>query len=458
MLMDALQAHVCYVEPESPAALAGIRPGDVIISADGNPLRDIIDWRWFASDYSVEIEYLDSVGVKRNVVLERDIGQEWGIEFEDFIFDAPLECKNRCTFCFMRQLPEDSRSSLRLRDDDYRMSFLQGNFVTFTNLEEVDVERILQQHISPLRFSLHAVDPDLRKEIIGPLASKGIEIAQRLLDGGIQLHAQIVLMPHVNDGAYLEETLTWAYNNSGIVDVAIVPLGFTSHQDVFTESFQSVDAASAVLNTVKPFQVRALQERGIGWAYPSDEFYRNAYPDSLLENLPDASFYGDFNLFEDGIGIVRSFIDDWNESRKAQEDLACALKAASKTILMVCGCAQKEFLSPLLEGSPLHDSFMPLYVKNDYFGGNVDVTGLLCGCDIVRAVPEAVSKLEAASVLVVVPEIIFNADNVTLDDMTVEQMSEKAGVPLHVVSCEASKFLPQIQALVEAGGATCQNT
>ena len=335
------------------------------------------------------------------------------------------------------------------------MSFLQGNFVTFTNLEQRDVDRILEQRISPLRFSLHAVNPQLREDIIGPRAQRGLEIAEQLLRGGIELHTQIVLMPRVNDGEALKETLTWAYERPGILNVAIVPLGYTSHQDVFTESFQSIEAAQGVLQTVKPFQERACKERGFVWAYPSDEFYRNAYPNDLLEQLPDASFYGDFGMFEDGIGIIRSYVDDWNMSFDAQHALARVLSSSGNKALLVCGCAQREFLDPLLAASPLQDLLVPLYVQNDYFGGNVDVTGLLVGCDIARAVKTHTQDNAYAAVCI--PEVVFNADSVTLDDMTVEQISQQAGCAVYVVSCEASKFIPQIQEICETGGASFLN-
>lgn len=449
--MDAVHAGlVCYVEPGSPADDVGFEPGCRIVSADGHPLHDIIDWRWYASDDSVEVGYIDTDGDTGVVLLERDEGQEWGIEFDDIIFDEPKVCRNACTFCFMRQLPEDSRESLRLRDDDYRLSFLQGNFVTFTNLTDDDVARIIEQHISPLRFSLHAVDSDLRTTIIGRHAARGLEVAQQLLDAGIELHAQIVLMPNVNDGEHLAETLTWAFAQPGIINVAIVPLGYTSHQEQFTESFQDMQRAREVLATVKPFQDQALSERGHGWAYPSDEIYRYAYPDTLLDMLPEASFYGDFGMFEDGIGIIRSFVDDWQAAKDAQRLLAESLQSHGQKAVFICGCAQREFLDPLVAASPLCDVFVPLYVKNEYFGGNVDVTGLLCGCDIAPAVAKLPHDLRSG--IVCVPSVVLNADKVTLDDMTIEQISAQAGVPVHVVSCEASKFLPEIQEIAYEQG------
>lgn len=454
-MRTAPKAVIASVESDSPAALVGLEAGDVICTVDGYTLRDIIDWRWYASEEHIAIDYLDVQGNTCSCELSREYGQDWGIDFTDVIFDEPMVCRNRCTFCFMQQLPEEARVSLKLRDDDYRLSFLQGNFVTFTNVSPPDIDRIIAQHLSPLRFSLHTVDPALRERIIGPYAQQGIDAADQLLEAGIELHAQIVLMPHVNDGAVLEETLAWAWMRPRITKVAIVPVGFTSHQSDFTESYQQPRAAQAVLDIVRPFQERALEQRRSGWVYPSDEFYRNAFPDNLLSMLPPSEFYGEFEMFEDGIGIVRSAIDDWLSCVDEQESLARLLQETRMQVVMVCGCAQREFLDPLVKDSPLNNVFVPLYVENDYFGGNVDVTGLLCGCDIARAV----SGLSSASgtLLVCIPSVVLNADGVTLDDMTPEQISAQSGRKVHVVSCEASKYLPQIRALVEAGGEPCQD-
>jgi NifB/MoaA-like Fe-S oxidoreductase len=189
-----------------------------------------------------------------------------------------------------------------------------------------------------------------------------------------------------------------------------------------------------------------MRERDDAWVHASDEFYRNAYPHDLLDHLPPASFYGSFDLFEDGIGIVRSFVDDWEACTEEQLSCAETLRAHDARVLFVCGCAQREFFGPLVAASPLAGVLVPLFVKNEYFGGNVDVTGLLCGCDIAPAVADA----GAGYVCAVIPEVIFNADHVTLDDMHLEDIERAAGLALHVVSCEASRFLPQIaQSIVE---------
>lgn len=448
------RARVIGVAPGSPADDAGFEPGCFVTTVDGHPVRDLIDWRWLSADDVMLVGYVDLEGEAGEVTLEREEGEHWGFEFEGVVFDGVKQCRNACTFCFMRQLPDDMRPSLTLRDDDFRLSFLSGTFVTFTNLSAEDEARIVEQHISPLRVSLHAIDADVRRRIIGRHAQHGIDALDRLLDKGIEFHAQIVLMPDENDGAVLEETLRWAYARPGIVDVCVVPLGFTKHQRQFKRSFDDQGSARAVMDLVIPFQRRACADRGTPWVFAADEFYSRAYGASLLENLPPASWYGDFGMFEDGVGIIRSFVDDWEQAereglvRRATE----ALCRSNLHVRYLAGYATREFLLPLVSQSELAGSFEPFFVKNDFFGGNVDVTGLLCGVDIVAAIRDADGpevRGGGGRLLYAVPRVIFNDDMVTLDDVTIEDMEKDTGAHLSVVSCNASGFLREIADLAE---------
>lgn len=447
------RAYIQSVEPGSPADDAGFYEGCCITAVDGKPIRDIIDWRWHTADDEIVVSYIDCDGDSGDVELVREPGESWGFDFTDAVFDSIIQCRNACIFCFMRQLPEDSRDSLSLRDDDYRLSFLQGNFVTFTNIMPDDEARIIEQHISPLRYSLHCITPDLRRKVIGKHAAHGVAVAERLLDAGIELHAQIVLMPGVNDGEELRRTIEWCYGKPGIISVGIVPLGYTKHQERFNESFNDPSAARAVIECIKPFQQRAIQERGDAWVHASDEFYRNAYGFDLFDELPPAPFYGDFSLFEDGIGIVRTFIDDWMQNLHVIDRCAKVLEEKDARILLVYGCAMIEALRPLIEQSPLKDRVIPLFVKNEYFGGNVDVTGLLCGADMAPAIKAEAERLEGEGRPVdfaIIPDVVFNHNGITLDDMTLSQLQGAAGVELHVVSCDASEYFSQVCNLLDS--------
>lgn len=451
-------ARIASVVPDSPAYDAGFEAGCFVTSVDGSPVRDVIDWRWLSAEEAITVGYRDLDGDEGSIELWREPGEDWGLEFDGLVFDGVKQCRNACTFCFMRQLPGKLRRSLYLRDDDFRLSFLVGTFVTLTNLGADDEARILEQRISPLRVSLQASDPEVRSRLIGRHAQHGLDVLDRLLEAGIEFLAQIVLVPGENDGDVLRETLRYAYERPGILGVGIVPLGYTRHQSLFDCSFNDERASRGVLDLVAGFQERALRERGMPWVYAADEFYRNAWRDDLLNHVPEASFYGDFGMFEDGIGIIRSTIDDWERARRSGSIARCAraLRASGCIAVMVVGCAQREFLSPLVERSGIGDCFRPLYVENAFFGGNVDVTGLLVGQDIVRALralrggETAVRPERDGRNLVLVPRVVFNDDGLTLDDMVLEDMEREAGCRIHVVSCSPLEYFDQIYALLGA--------
>lgn len=444
-------ALIAQVEPGSPADDAGFEPGCRITSVDGQPLRDLIDWRWLSADDVIEVGYIDLDGDSGTVELERDEGESWGFAFEGAVFDGIRQCRNACTFCFMRQLPKGMRPSLTLRDDDYRLSFLSGTFVTLTNLRAEDEQRILEQRISPLRVSLHAANPEARRQLMGKHAQHGLDALDRLLSAGICAHTQIVLVPGVNDGAILQDTLRWAWERPGILNVGIVPLGYTRHQQMFDHSFNDPAAAQAVLDTIAPYQERARAERGTPWVFAADEFYRNAFGPVLLENLPPASDYGDFSMFEDGIGILRSCADDW---RAACADgiadiCAEALRRQGVCARYIAGCALQESFSALIAESPLEGVFSPLFVENAFFGGNVDVTGLLTGEDVAAAIRQEAERADSSKqMLFLLPEVMFNDEGLTLDGWTLEDMRSAAKCPMSVVSCIPSEYLQETAELI----------
>ncbi len=452
------RARVVAVAPGSPADDAGFTPGCFLTSVDGQPLRDLIDWRWLSAEDEIAVGYIDGDGEEGVCELWREPGESWGFEFDGVVFDSVRQCRNACSFCFMRQLPADARASLTLRDDDYRLSFLCGTFVTFTNVRPEDERRIVEQAISPLRFSLHVSDPDVRRAMIGRHAQHGIEVLERLLAQGIQVHAQIVLVPGENDGEVLGRTLEWAYEREGILDVCVVPLGYTKHQGFFAESFDRPDAALAVLEQLAPFQRRALAERGQGWVFAADEFYLNAYGRHVLQALPPATFYGDFEMFEDGVGIVRTCVDGWEEACAQGLDdlLSRKADAAGVSVRLVAGFAMAPYFGDLIAGSRAAERLAPLYVENRYFGGNVDVTGLLCACDVVDAVTALASSggcegSDSGRTIVAVPSVMFNDQGLTLDGRTLADMEKAAGesgIHLVMVSCSPTEFFPDIIAAI----------
>lgn len=445
---NAPRALIEAVEPDSPAYDAGFEPGCFVTSVDGVPVHDLIDWRWLSAGDQITVGYIDLDGEAGEVELERDEGEQWGFAFAGVVFDGVRQCRNACTFCFMRQLPRGLRPSLSLRDDDFRLSFLAGTFVTLTNLTPEDEARIVAQRISPLRVSLHAASPQVRHALIGRHAQHGLDALDRLLAAGIQAHTQIVLVPGANDGDVLVETLEWAYAHPGILTVGIVPLGFTRHQSAFTHSFNDPARAREVLDTIEPFQRRARSERGFPWVFAADEFYRNAFGDEVLGNLPPAQDYGDFSMFEDGIGILRSCVDDWQAAQSGGLTAKCAraLQQAGVRAYYLAGRALEQTFPLLIRESELDGLLIPLLADNVFFGGNVDVTGLLTGEDALRTVSQELGKHAdgTSQALIVLPRVMFNDDGQTLDGWTLEDMRQTAKYPMSVVSCMPSEYLFEI--------------
>lgn len=501
--MAESMARISAVELESPADDAGFYPGCALVSVDGQPIRDIIDWRWLSGEECITVGYIDGEGDEGEVELWREPGQDWGFEFDGLVFDGVRQCRNACTFCFMYQLPRGMRPSLYLRDDDFRLSFLVGTFVTLTNMTPEDEQRIIEQRISPLRVSLQVSNANMRRKLLGKHAAHGLASLDRLLDAGIQFHAQIVLVPGENDGDILRESLEWSYARPGILNVGIVPLGYTRHQQRFTRSFNAAEDSQALLDLIQPFQQRAREERGQAWVFAADEFYRNAYRDNLLANIPPTEHYGDFELFEDGIGIIRSTIDDWQRAHNngGIDRLVKAARNRGVQVRMIAGYAQREFLDALVTQENIADCFAPLYVKNDFFGGNVDVTGLLVGADIVSAIencalqtdstmklgnmtqqldsttglpedslqnghsnskrenstqqpndPQSTVNVQLSQPcrLFVVPRVIFNDDGLTLDDMTLDDLCAASGVHIRMVSCSPLQYFDELTGILNA--------
>lgn len=406
---DARGALVTAVAPESPADDAGIEPGMRVLSVNGAPLADMVDWLWEASDASCELEVLDERdGLIDTAYLERLPGEDWGIEFDGAVFDGMRTCVNACTFCFMRMLPPHMRGTLYIRDDDYRLSFLQGNFVTLTNLSDEDVERIITHRLSPMNVSLHAVSPDVRRRLMGRNAARGLEVLERLIGADIEIHAQIVLVPGENDGVELDRTLAWCAARSQVTSLGIVPLGYTRFQDRFTASYSDDPAsARAVIEQVRPYQERARAERGRTVFQLADEFYLDAgLP------VPEAASYDGYPQYYDGIGMIRSYLDEALALRSAEaariEGLRERLRAAGLELVVLSGAAAAPTVERFVGEPGLGGLVLP--IKNDYFGGNVDVTGLICACDILAQLPG-----DLARVMLIVPDVIFNADGVTLD-------------------------------------------
>lgn len=408
---QVIGAWVAKVEDQSPAWEAGIEPGMRIVSVNGKALRDIIDWRWEADGGWCELEVFDPTdNTTASCELYREPGEDWGIEFTDVLFDGIQTCVNGCVFCFMAMLPKEARASLTLRDDDYRLSFLQGNFVTLTNVGDADVDRIISHGLSPMNVSIHAITPEVRRKMIGPHAARGVEVLERLCAAGIEVHAQIVLCPGLNDDQELHATLDWVENHPQVTSLAIVPMGYTKHSKRFDRSFSDdIEASRAVVRLIEPYQERARKTLGITRFQLSDEFY----VDADLE-VPPAETYDGYPQFYDGIGMLRSFLDESAlvVSERADECVLVqkALADRNLNVLLVCGEAAEKTICVFAVSASPAGRIRVQAIRNDYFGGDVNVTGLIVSQDLLAQLDQDLSNT-----VVILPEVMFNFDQLTLD-------------------------------------------
>jgi putative radical SAM enzyme (TIGR03279 family) len=449
--------HACRiarVAEGSAAWRAGLRDGMRLLSADGCALRDILDWHWLADGEELAVESLDlRDGVRRSTVMRRAWGEPWGIEFADAIFDGVRLCRNSCVFCFMDMLPDGMRQSLYLKDDDYRLSFLHGNFVTLTNVSDAELRRIIEMHLSPLRMSLHAVSADVRARLMGRRHARGIEVLERLLAAGIEIMAQLVVVPGVNDGIELERTLAWIAERPGISATGIVPYAFTRHARI-QEQLGAAGAAGVLDAVARCDGLR--RSDGARRVMAADELHlaagMGAGLATAMDSLPPASSYGEYPLLEDGVGMLREFIDDWRRlaaseapcgldcGREQAERMQKALAAADEAgvaarMLLVTGEAFAPILRELLGEAPGGaPGVSVIAVENRFFGGCVDVAGLLTGHDIIE---QASLQAGGPSCLAVLPSVIFNDDLLTLDDLGILDIEQGLGCGCIVIDCNA---------------------
>jgi putative radical SAM enzyme (TIGR03279 family) len=437
---------VAAVEAGGPGARAGICPGDVIVSAGGRPLPDVIEWMWRADGTSVEVTVAAQGGAERSLTITRELDEGWGVEFASVVFDGIRECENACSFCFVGQLPPGLRPSLYVRDDDYRLSFLAGNFVTLTNVDDADVARIVEQRLSPLHVSVHAVDPEVRARLICPtVEDRALERVDALLAGGIELHAQVVLMPGVNDGGVLERTLAWLAARPGVASVGVVPVGTTRHAGSGLAGYRTPEAAAAVLAKLRPWQSRMRAERGTTWVHAADEFHLTA-----RAHLPAWEDYDSFPQFENGIGMTRAFLDELAElvaGFGGRGPHACGVVLVTGELFGTVLEALARTLSE--EGCPVR----VLPVRNELFGDTVTVAGLLGGSDLEAAIlADARARTGAgARETYLLPDVVLNDDGLTLDGYDLERIAQGAGADVRLVSCDAAGLVTALRALSTPG-------
>jgi putative radical SAM enzyme (TIGR03279 family) len=407
---------VVGVEPGSAADQAGVRRGDRLLRVNGEPVRDALDFRWLTAAEEVTLEVAAGEAA-RTVRLSRGPHESFGIGLAPPRWRA---CRNRCVFCFMDQLPPGLRRSLYFKDEDYRLSFLRGSYVTLTDLTQDDIERILTQRLSPLYVSVHTTDPDLRARMLGrPGATPVMPLLRRLADGGIQTHAQVVLCPGINDDSVLDRAIEELSSlHPGVASLAVVPVGLTAHRDGLEQLVPvGRSEATAALDQINGWRKRLSKARGTRFVHAADELYLLAG-----RRIPSARQYEGFPQIEDGVGMTRVLTD---RLRRALRRLPAATRRnLGEGKAIVTGQLAAPLLQELLDGTRVE--VVP--VENRLLGGGVTVSGLLAGQDLVAEAARLSGFQE-----VLLPSDLLNADGLLLDDWTPARLGRELGVRVRVV-------------------------
>ncbi len=410
----------------------GIVAGDILLSINGKPINDILDYQFYSQDDKLEM-IIDKADQGVWVLeIEKDYDDDLGIEFDELVFDKIQTCQNRCVFCFVDQLPDHVRPTLHIRDDDYRHSFINGNFITLTNLKESDWRKIEEMHLSPLYVSVHCIQPDLRRLMLKNAKAGNIkQNLQRLRDNGIEVHTQIVLCPGWNDGVILQETIEeLASLYPGVASIGIVPVGLTRHRDKLP-SLQPVsrEVATTTIQEVDRYQDKFRRLMGTGLVYLADEFYLKAG-----QEIPTAHYYDDFPQIENGIGISRLFLDDFKETESSLPS-----SVAKRQVCILSGDSAQTILRPVIDRLNRIKglSIEMISVHNLFFGGGVTVTGLLTGQDIISALG---SDYQGRTIII--PEIVLrDGYDMLLDDITIDDIQSASGANIVIAENHAAGLI-----------------
>ena len=407
---------VISVTPDGPADRAGIGPGDECIALNDSPARDEIDLMYHAADGGDDV-YLFRGSDGAEAVVSVAEGGDPGVEFEPMRLCL---CGNRCVFCFVDQNPAGMRQPLYLRDEDYRYSFLYGSYVTLTAVGEDDLARIIGQRLSPLYVSVHAVDPDVRRRLLGLRRDdRLLDKIDRLVTGGIELHCQVVVCPGINDGVVLEETIEALHDRApGVGSVAVVPVGITRHREGLPAlKPMSRDDARTIIALTDRLRERYRADDGSGFVYCADEVYLRAE-----WSVPPDAYYDDFAQYTNGVGMLREFLDGLGRLKRRKRS-----PVAEGRYVLVTGHSMAPFLEQYalaLERFP-GVSARIVRADNRFYGESVTVAGLLTGTDIA----DAVGRAEPGETIVLPPSSL-NADGRFLDDLNVDGLSRLTGAPV----------------------------
>ena len=417
------------VDRGSPAQRAGVRPGETLTHVDGRPIVDVLDYKFYTYDPRLVLTLAGPDGKSRTVKVRKGEGEDLGLNFETYLMDRARSCANRCIFCFVDQMPPGMRETLYFKDDDARLSFLMGNYITLTNLSRREIQRIAGLHISPINISVHATDPAVRARLLNhPRAGECLSIMERFAGAGITMNCQVVACPGINDGAVLARTMEdLAALWPAVSSVAVVPVGVTKFRAGLTPiAPYTSEGAAAVLDQVEAFGQASLAERGTRLVWCSDEFY-------LLAGrpLPDKPYYEEMAQLENGVGMLRLLTSQAAMSLEDAEGTETPTPFSIAT-----GVSAAPFLEEIVDMARkkcgnIRGTVYP--VVNRFFGETITVSGLVTGRDLI----EQLRGRDLGERLLIPANMLRAGERVFLDDVTVEQVEEALGVPVTAVDAES---------------------
>ena len=417
---------ISSVTPGSPAEKAGLHGGDTLISINDNEIVDVLDYRFYQDVTRPVLKYIDENGKLKNAKIKKREYEELGLEFETYLMDKQHSCRNKCVFCFIDQLPPGLRESLYFKDDDSRLSFLFGNYITLTNISEHEIERIIKMHISPINVSVHTTNPELRVKMMkNKNAGKVLSIIDRFNAAGIKLNCQLVLCPGYNDGAELERSLKDLCALENAECIAAVPVGVTAYREGLEklETFNK-ETAGAVIDIIDRFGNFCEEKYGDRRVYAADEFYILAE-----REMPGAEYYGDFLQLENGVGM-------WALMKKEVEDALADTEETS-------GAPRKVSLATGEAAYPLIASVAKLCeeksaglecnvyaIKNEFFGGKITVSGLVTATDIIKQIGDK----DLGDELLIPASMLRSEGDMFLDSITLKELSERLNIKITPVA------------------------
>lgn len=435
---------ILKIEKGSAAEEGGIQPGDKLLKINGKKIKDVFDYRFYAAEEFVSLELESSDGELYTVDIEKEEYEDLGIEFENSIMDSDRSCANNCIFCFIDQMPPGMRDTLYFKDDDIRLSFLTGNYVTLTNTGYRELDRIVKYHLSPINVSVHVTDPERRCMMLNNKnAGDVLKKIKVLVDGGITVNAQIVLCPGINDGEYLKKTVEDLVELSyGIASVSVVPVGMTKYRaGLYDLRVFTPEECAEVVNYISSVQEKCREEIGTGFIYLADEFYVK----SGME-LPPCETYEDFPQIENGVGMASLLIDEVHayvkkNEKKLKSKVTEEIK--NRKVIIATGVAAFGILTGLAEF--VSEKFGLNGVKvvkiiNNFFGENVTVSGLITGGDLINQLSDYVTP----DVVFITENMLRSGEKVFLDNITVCDAEEKLNTKVVPCSDSGAEFVNKL--------------